>query len=85
MSFYSHFSQNLKEYEKINPEVVDNLFGFIEFEKFKKSMLMAKNIDNEEYKKSERTEIMEKSANFNENKLFFEGVIKEELSQNGWF
>jgi hypothetical protein len=47
--FYTQFARNIKEYEAINPEVVDNLYGFIDFEKFKQNMLLAKNLDNEEF------------------------------------
>ena len=53
--FYSTFKDNLSKYEKINPEVVDTLFGFIDFEKFKKSILLHKNALDENYNRSERT------------------------------
>ena len=44
-AFYANFKEKLPEYEKINPEVVDSLFGFIDFEQFKKSILLSKNVD----------------------------------------
>ena len=53
--FYSTFKDNLSKYEKINPEVVDTLFGFIDFEKFKKSILLHKNALDENYNRAERT------------------------------
>jgi hypothetical protein len=54
-SFYGTFKDNLQAYDKVNPQVVDSLFGFIDFEKFKNSILLSKNKDNENFKKSERT------------------------------
>jgi ADP-ribosylation factor-like protein 2-binding protein len=36
--FYSSFKEKLPEYEKLNPEVVDSLFAFIDFDKFKKAI-----------------------------------------------
>lgn len=42
-SFYVGFKDNMPQYEQINPEVVDNLFGFLDFDKFKKAMLSYKN------------------------------------------
>ena len=36
-AFYLGFKDNLEEYKKINPEVVNTLFSFIDFEAFKKS------------------------------------------------
>jgi ADP-ribosylation factor 2-binding protein len=53
--FYTTFKDNLSQYEKINPEVVDTLFGFIDFEKFKKSILLHKNALDENYNRAERT------------------------------
>jgi len=52
-SFYVGFKDNMPQYEKINPEVVDNLFGFLDFDKFKKAMLSFKNQGNEDYAKDE--------------------------------
>lgn len=34
-AFYSDFANNFKEYEKINQDAVDTLFGFTDFNKFK--------------------------------------------------
>ena len=42
-------------YQKINPEVVESLFDFIDFEKFKKSILLSKNMTDENFKKGDRT------------------------------
>jgi len=42
-SFYVGFKDHMPQYEQINPEVVDNLFGFLDFDKFKKAMLSFKN------------------------------------------
>ena len=33
--FYQSFKENFSQYEKINNEVVDTIFGFTNFEKFK--------------------------------------------------
>ena len=54
-AFYASFKDNLSNYEKINPEVVDTLFGFIDFEKFKKAILLQKNFLDENYNRAERT------------------------------
>ena len=35
-AFYLSFKDNLQEYKRINPEVVNTLFSFIDFEAFKK-------------------------------------------------
>jgi len=41
--FYLNFTENFKEYEKENDEVVDILFGFTDFVKFKSQILKFKN------------------------------------------
>lgn len=38
-AFYGTFKENLTLYKTINPEVVETLFNFIDFDQFKKSML----------------------------------------------
>ena len=48
-AFYLGFKDNLEEYKKINPEVVNTLFSFIDFEAFKKSILLSKNFLDENY------------------------------------
>lgn len=48
-AFYGSFAQKMPEYKQINPTVVDSLFDFIDFEKFKKSILISKNMTNEGY------------------------------------
>ena len=40
--FYSSFGENAAEYEKVNSKVVDQLYNFIDFQKFKKTMIEAK-------------------------------------------
>lgn len=40
-------------YEKIHIDVVDNLFAFIDFDRFKKQMLLAKNSVNENFSTAE--------------------------------
>ena len=44
-AFYETFKVNLPEYEKLNPEVVDSLFAFIDFDKFKKNILEFKSME----------------------------------------
>lgn len=56
-SFYAGFKDNLPAYKKINPEVVETLFGFIDFESFKKGILLAKNFENENFEKDMRTKV----------------------------
>lgn len=41
-TFYASFAANLSKYENINKDTVDNLFGFQDFDAFKKKMLMYK-------------------------------------------
>jgi len=55
--FYKTFKDNMANYEKINPEVVDTLFSFIDFAAFKKSILTVKNFTNENYDKANRADI----------------------------
>ena len=40
--FYTTFKEKLPEYEKINSETVDTIFGFTDFDRFKQSMLTYK-------------------------------------------
>ena len=55
--FYAAFKDNMPAYQKINPEVVESLFDFIDFEKFKKSILLSKNMTDENFKKGDRTAV----------------------------
>ena len=41
-SFYKSFKDNLPEYEKINVETVDTIFGFTDFDKFKQTIVTYK-------------------------------------------
>lgn len=41
-AFYLTFKDNLKQYEQINSETVDTIFGFTNFDKFKNSLLVYK-------------------------------------------
>ena len=59
------------EYQKVNPEVVETLFGFIDFEKFKKAILLTKNMSDENYKKNERTEMVIEQSSFDQNQKAF--------------
>ena len=70
-NFYITFKDNMPEYQKVNPEVVDTLFGFIDFEKFKKAILLTKNMSDENYKKNERTEMVIEQSSFNDNQKAF--------------
>lgn len=54
-AFYGSFADKIGDYKKINPSVVDALFDFIDFEKFKKSMIAHKNRMNEGFSKVETT------------------------------
>lgn len=42
-AFYKSFKDNLKTYEEINADVLDTLYGFIDFDKFKARMIQFKN------------------------------------------
>ena len=52
-AFYVGFKDKMPVYEKIHIDVVDNLFAFIDFDKFKKQMLLAKNTVNENFSTAE--------------------------------
>lgn len=41
-AFYSDFANNFKSYEQINPDTVETLFGFTDFNKFKEQVLELK-------------------------------------------
>lgn len=79
-AFYANFKEKLPEYEKINPEVVDSLFGFIDFEQFKKSILLSKNVDNEDYKKgADKTNAaLFGLGSLSENEAFMKNIILNE-------
>lgn len=40
--FYKSFKDNLANYEKIDADVVNTIFGFTDFEKFKQTILVYK-------------------------------------------
>lgn len=52
-AFYTGFKDRMPEYEKINKEVVDNLFAFLDFDVFKKTALKFKHTADENYAKDE--------------------------------
>jgi hypothetical protein len=84
--FYSTFKDNMGKYEKLNPEVMDTLFSFIDFEKFKKNILISKNFLNENYSKEDRTEL-EKVSDISENEALFNKLIMEDVNdpKHGWY
>jgi hypothetical protein len=84
--FYGTFKENLKNYEKLNPEVVESLFAFIDFDTFKKNILSSKNFFDESYDKTNKTEI-EKIADIGENEAMFYELIKEDVNdpKYGWY
>jgi len=55
--FYIGFKDKMPIYEKIHIDFVDNLFAFIDFDKFKKQMLLAKNTANENFSTAEEIEV----------------------------
>jgi hypothetical protein len=73
-AFYGTFKDNLKEYEKLNPEAVETLFSFVDFEKFKKNIMLSKNFLDENYDKKNRTEL-EKVSDINENESLFKELL----------
>ena len=78
--FYASFKDKIPEYRKINPEVVDSLFDFIDFEKFKKSILLSKNMTDENFKKGDRT-AADLASNSHEAEVeFFKKLMQEELT-----
>lgn len=85
-AFYAGFKDNLQEYQKINPEVVDTLFSFIDFEAFKKSILMSKNFHDENFQKNERTQIEGQLVKEDMDLKYFESLQAEDVSDPklGW-
>jgi len=85
-SFYETFKDNLQAYEKVNPEVVDSLFGFIDFEKFKKSILLSKNMDNENFKKADRTDVNFEASPLEKTNAFMKSLVDEDINDPalGW-
>lgn len=83
-TFYSTFKENMPEYSKVNPEVVETLFGFIDFEKFKKAILLSKNMSDQNFKKNERTEMVIEQSSYDQNYKAFQGYLSEDPSSNGW-
>lgn len=64
--FNETFKDNFEEYKKINPSVVETLYGFIDFQWFKKSILLSKNYSNENYKKN-KVELFNQHTSFEQN------------------
>ena len=77
--FYSTFKDKMPDYKKINPEVVDSLFDFIDFEKFKKSILLSKHMTDENFKKADRTAADMESNSKEAEVAFFKSLMEEEL------
>jgi hypothetical protein len=80
------FKDKLEEYKKINPEVVDTLFGFIDFEQFKKAMINSKNAINEKYEESTNSTSSIDDDKTPENEQMFYDLVKEDVNdpQYGW-
>ena len=86
-AFYLGFKDNLEEYKKINPEVVNTLFSFIDFEAFKKSILLSKNFLDENYgDKQDRTQIDGSMVETDMDLKYFEGLLSEDINDPklGW-
>ena len=83
-AFYASFGEKMPLYKQINPTVVDSLFDFIDFEKFKKSILISKNMLNEGYQKGEKTAVDQAMASAEVEKAAFKGYMQEELS-SPWY
>lgn len=73
----------MPEYEKINPEVVDSLFAFIDFDKFKKNILEFKSMENKNYDAPKGT--FDKIDDISENEKMFHALLKEDVNSNGWY
>jgi len=56
-AFYGTFKDKMDGYSKLNPEAMDTLWSFVDFETFKKNNLMAKNFLNQDFDKNNRTEL----------------------------
>jgi len=82
--FYLGFKDKMPIYEKIHIDVVDNLFAFIDFDKFKKQMLLAKNTVNENFSTAEDIKVTGDAEEQDDalfHKLFAEDVEDPSL---GW-
>ena len=84
--FYETFTEKLEDYKKINPEVVDTLFGFIDFEQFKKAMLNAKHLMDEKYAESTNSSSSVDDEKTPETEQMWNQLVKEDLKdpQLGW-
>ena len=85
-AFYGTFKDNLAKYEKLNPEAVDTLFSFVNFDSFKKNILLSKNFLDENYDKKNRTEL-EVVSDINQNEALFKELISEDVNdpKYGWY
>jgi hypothetical protein len=85
-AFYGTFKDNLARYEKLNPEAVDTLFSFVDFDAFKKNILLSKNFLDENYDKKNRTEL-EVVSDINQNEALFKELISEDVNdpKYGWY
>ena len=81
-SFYINFATNFQEYQKLDPDTVDVLYGFIDFNKFKQLVL--------QIKKGEITVKVENNQELMVDQIggekFFWDLYKEDVNDksNGW-
>ena len=73
----------MPEYEKLNPEVVDSLFAFIDFDKFKKNILEFKSMETKNMDLPKGAN--DKIDDFEENEKMFHTLLKEDVNSNGWY
>mmetsp|Transcript_8513 Transcript_8513/g.14340 ORF Transcript_8513/g.14340 Transcript_8513/m.14340 type:complete len:158 (-) Transcript_8513:633-1106(-) len=75
--FYASFAQNFKQYEAVDSDAVEVLYGFINFEKFKEAILKFKRgaQENAEGAKSEKPDDFTK-----QDEGLFHELIKEDLN-----
>ena len=69
-AFYLSFKDKLPEYKAKNPEVVDMLYGFIDFDQFKKQMINAKLID-----RADENAVAEEDAKTSDNKKMLDELL----------
>lgn len=65
---------------------MDTLFSFVDFDTFKKNILMSKNFLDETFDTKNRTEL-ETVSDINQNEALFNELIKEDVNDpaNGWY
>ena len=82
--FYSTFADSEEKYKKIDADAVEVLFGFLDFQKFKESVIKFKKSASTDEKSSDQTNNGSEIQDIKED-MFFE-LVKEDVKDKslGW-